>query len=83
MAGAAAPDDAPAGGVAPDELFAFTAVSPAVLPGTAGCEPLTEPPKVEGDVTDEPELPTALAPPAVLPTDVPEVVDVPVPPADA
>ena len=83
MAGDAAPGGASAGEVATDGLFAFTAVSPAVLPGTAGCEPLTEPPKVEGEVTDEPELPRALAPPAALPTDVPEVVDVPVPPAGA
>jgi hypothetical protein len=54
-----------------------------VLPGIAGCEPLTEPPKVEGEVTDEPEFPVALAPPAALPADVPEVVDVPAPPPAA
>ena len=67
------------------ELPGLTAVSPAVLPGTAGADelPLTEPPNVEGEVTDEPEFPVALLPPAALPTDVPDVVDVPVPPPPA
>jgi hypothetical protein len=79
LAGAAAPGDVPAGGVA------FTAVSPAVLPGIAGADelPLTEPPNVEGEVAVEPEFPVALAPPAALPVDVPEVVEVPAPPAAA
>jgi hypothetical protein len=73
------------GGVATGELLAFTAVSPAVLPGIAGADelPLTEPPNVEGEVADEPEFPVALDPPAALPADVPEVVDVPVPPPAA
>ena len=81
MAGDAAPGGAPIGGVGTGELLVFTAVSPAVLPGIAGADelPLTEPPNVEGEVADEPEFPAALAPPAALPADVPEVVDVPVP----
>ena len=66
------------------ELFGFTALSPAVLPGIAGADepPLTEPPNVEGEVTDEPDFPLAL-PPAAPPTEAPEVVDVPVPPPPA
>jgi hypothetical protein len=67
-------------------LFGFTAVSPAVLPGIAGADelPLTEPPSVEGEVTDDPRFAVALLPPPPLPTEVPEVVDVvpvPLPPA--
>ncbi len=85
MAGDAAPGGAATAGVATGELLAFTAVSPAVLPGIPGADelPLTEPPNVEGEVADEPEFPVALAPPAALPADVPEVVDVPpvLPPA--
>lgn len=56
-----------------------------MLPGIAGADelPLTEPPNVEGEVTEEPEFPVALVPPAALPADVPEVVDVPVPPLAA
>ena len=67
------------------ELFGVTAVSPAVLPGIAGADepPLTEPPNVEGEVADEPEFPVALAPPPALPTEVPDVVDVPAPPPPA
>lgn len=67
------------------ELFGVTAVSPAVLPGIAGADepPLTEPPNVEGEVADEPEFPVALLPPAALPTEVPDVVDVPAPPPPA
>ena len=82
MAGDAAPG-APAAGVAIGE--AFTAVSPAVLPGIAGADepPLTEPPNVEGEVADEPEFPIALVPPAALPVDEPEVVDAPAPPPAA
>jgi hypothetical protein len=85
LAGDAAPGGAATGGVATGEWFAFTAVSPAVLPGIAGADelPLTEPPNVEGEVTEEPEFPVALVPPAALPADVPEVVDVPVPPLAA
>jgi hypothetical protein len=66
--------------VAIGKLFGFTAVSPAVLPGTAGTDepPVTGPPKVEGDVTDDPEFPGALLPPAALPAVVPEVLAVPV-----
>jgi hypothetical protein len=47
-----------------------------VLPGIAGSDelPLTEPPNVEGEVTDEPEFRIALLPPAALPVDEPEVV---------
>jgi hypothetical protein len=62
------------------ELFGITALSPAVLPGIAGADepPLTEPPNVEGEVADDPWFAVAL-PPAALPTDVPEVVEVPVP----
>ena len=83
MAGDAAPAGVATGGVAAGE--AFTAVSPAVLPGIAGADelPLTEPPNVEGEVADEPEFPVALAPPPALPADVPEVVDVPDPPPAA
>jgi len=83
LAGDCAPGGAPTGGVATGE--AFTAVSPAVLPGIAGADelPLTEPPNVEGEVADEPEFPVALAPPAALPDDMPELVDVPVPPPAA
>jgi hypothetical protein len=67
--------------VAIGELFGSTAVSPAVLPGIAGTDepPVTGPPNVEGDVTDDPEFPVALLPPAALPADVPEVVAAPVP----
>jgi hypothetical protein len=70
------------GALATGELLGFTAVSPAVLPGTAGADepPLTGPPNVEGDVTDAPEFPGALLPPGGLPADVPGTVDVPVPP---
>jgi hypothetical protein len=74
--GEVAADGFPAGG-----LFGFTAASPAVLPGIAGADelPLTEPPNVEGEVTDEPGFAVAPAPPAALPTDVPDVVAVPCP----
>ncbi|MBV8774792.1 MAG: hypothetical protein JO166_21035 [Deltaproteobacteria bacterium] len=84
MAGDVVPG-APAGGVATGELFAFTAVSPAVLPGIAGADepPLTEPPNVEGEVADEPEFPVALAPPAAVPGAVPEVGAPAVPPPAA
>ena len=73
------------GGVATAELFGFTAVSPAVLPGIAGSDelPLTEPPNVHGEVAEEPEAPAALFPPAALPAEVPEVVAVPAPPLAA
>jgi hypothetical protein len=67
------------------ELFGLTAVSPAVLPGIAGADelPLTEPPNVEGEVTDDPGFPVALVPTAALPAAVPEVVAAPVPPLPA
>jgi hypothetical protein len=73
------------GGVPTVGFFGFTAVSPAVLPGIAGSDelPLTEPPNVDGEVADEPAAPRALFPPAALPAEVPEVVDVPTPPPAA
>lgn len=85
FAGVVAPGAVVTGGVATAALFGFTALSPAVVPGIAGSDelPLTEPPNVEGDVTDEPEFPIALFPPAALPAVVPEVVAVPVPPPAA